>query len=102
MLKLEFTNAVVTDTGFGVHINGRALDSIISTALGTKVANNYGAKAGLNEFNSNCCNVMIVIDPQPVATHIEDDEVIYKSIEDMEEDKREQFEKKNAKTNPEE
>ena len=102
MLKLEFTNAVVSDIGFGVHINGRALNSIISTALGTKVANNYGTNAGLKEFHSNACNVTVIIDPQPVTTHIEDDEFLYKSVEDLEGDKREQFKKEIAETDPEE
>lgn len=93
MLKLEFTNAVVKDHGYGLIVNGKCLDDIISIALGTK-----DGKDNRAEFESNCCNVTVIIDPQPVTVHIEDDEFKYDSVEELEEDKHEQF-KKNAKTN---
>jgi len=32
MLKLEFLNAVVSDSGYGMEVNGKSLESIISTA----------------------------------------------------------------------
>lgn len=101
MIKLEFNNAKVSDNGFGLKVNGKYLEEIISTALGTRVDSNYGAGDGLNEFKSNCCNVTVIIDPQPVTTHIEDNVYEYASVEDMEADKREQF-KKNAEKHPEE
>ena len=102
MLKLEFHNAEVYDSGLGLVVNGKSLENIISTALGTKLDSKYGARDGLKPFNSNCCNITIIIDPQPVITHIEDDDYEFDSVEELEEIKREQFEKKDATTNPEE
>ena len=97
MLKLIFKNAKVRDTGFGLSINGESLDNIISTALGTKVDSNYG----VSTFSSECCNVIISIDPQPITTFIETDEEVWHDVAEMEECKREQFEK-SKKTNSEE
>ena len=102
MVKLQFKNAKVTDSGYGLEVNGKPLDEIISTVLGTRVGNRAGYGSGLPEFKSNCCNVTVIIEPQPVTTHIEDDDYEYDSVEDLEEEKREQFEKNNAKTAPEE
>ena len=36
MLKISFTNAEVSDHGYGLEVNGKSLEDIISTALGTK------------------------------------------------------------------
>ena len=97
MLKLVFKNARVQDDGFGLSVNGKSLESIISTALGTRVDGNYGTSS----FRSDCCNVTINIDPQPVTTYIETDEEAWHDLAEMEEEKREQFEK-SKKTSPEE
>lgn len=35
MLKISFTNAEVSDHGYGLEVNGKSLEDIISTALGT-------------------------------------------------------------------
>lgn len=102
MLKLEFQNAVVKDTGYGLEVNGKPLEEIISTALGTKVGGTYGYGSGLPEFSSSCCNITVIIDPQPVITHIEDDDGVWNSVAEMEEDVREQFEKKAKQEDPEE
>lgn len=102
MVKLNFRNAVVSDMGLGLVINGTSLDTIISTALGTVSKNNWGVNDGLKEFHSNACNVTVVIDPQPVSTRIEDGEGIYESIAEMEECKREQYKKEIEKKNTEE
>ena len=40
MLKISFTNAEVSDHGYGLEVNGKSLEDIISTALGTKVKGN--------------------------------------------------------------
>lgn len=37
MLKISFTNAEVSDHGYGLEVNGKSLGDIISTALGTKL-----------------------------------------------------------------
>jgi hypothetical protein len=97
MVKLQFTNAQVLDDGFGLTVNGRELTEILSTALGTRVDNNYGYNSGLPNFKSNCCNITITIDPQPVTAKIETDKEIWYSVEDMEEDKREQYQEKAEK-----
>lgn len=94
MLKLEFKNAEVRDSGYGVRVNGQSLDTIISMALG--VDTNRGV-----DFKSNCCNVTVIIDPHPVTTLIETDEEVWSSVEEMEECKREQNES-TKKTDPEE
>ena len=94
MLKIEFTNAQVEDTGYGLSVNGKELVKIISTALGTRVGDKGGYGSGLPSFKSNCCNVTVIIDPQPVTSTITDDEGIWDSVEDMEEDMREQCQEK--------
>lgn len=105
MLKLEFQNAVVEDGGYGLEVNGKSLEAIISTALGTRVGDKGGYSSGLPRFKSNCCNITVIIDPKPVSTLIEDDENVYQTVEDLEEDARERYERykaENAKADPEE
>ena len=103
MLKLEFLNAVVSDSGYGMEVNGKSLESIISTALGVKAGEKRaGYGSNVKAFSSNCCNVTVIIDPQPVTTNIEDDHYRWRTVEELEEDMREQFEKKNAEADPEE
>ena len=103
MLKLEFLNAVVSDSGYGMEVNGKSLESIISTALGVKAGEKRaGYGSNVKSFSSNCCNVTVIIDPQPVTATITDDEGSWDSVEEMEEDMCEQFEKKIAEADPEE
>lgn len=105
MLKLEFTNAVVEDGGYGLEVNGTSLEDIISTALGTKAGNHSGYNSGLPKFQSNCCDVTVIINPKPVTTRIEDDEYVYNSVKDLEqeaEERYEQYQKKNTEADPEE
>ena len=40
MLKISFTNAEVSDHGYGLEVNGKSLEDIISTASLT--GGNYG------------------------------------------------------------
>ena len=94
MLKIQFENAKVYDGGYGLEVNGKKLEDVISTALGTKVGNNYGHNSGLPNFESNCCNVIVIIDPQPSIVTIEDDEGTWDSVEGMEEDVHEQYNQK--------
>ena len=91
MLKIQFTNARVEDSGYGLIVNGKILSEIISTALGTKVGNIYGYGSGLPNFGSNCCNVTVIIDPQSVVEEIETEEELWHSVEDLEECKHEQY-----------
>lgn len=105
MLKLEFQNAVVEDGGYGLEVNGKSLEAIISTALGTRVGDKSGYSSGLPRFKSNCCNITVIIDPKPVSTIIEDDENVYQTVEELEEDARDRYERnkaKNAEADPEE
>lgn len=94
MLKIQFTNAHVEDHGYGLYVNGKELAEIISTALGVRVDNVYGYDSGLPSFNSNSCNVTVIINPQPVTELIETGEELWYSVEDMEECKRGQFNEK--------
>lgn len=101
MLKISFTNASVEDTGYGIKVNGKELDNIISTALGTRVGNKRGYGSGLPIFQSNSCDVTVIINPHPTEVLIEDGEDTYESVEDMEEAKYE-YNEKFEKTDPEE
>lgn len=91
MLKIQFTNAVVADHGYGLTVNGKSLEDIISTALGTKVGNNSGHGSMLPSFQHNCCNITVIIDPQRVKETITSGEDTWHSVKDMEEEKREQY-----------
>lgn len=103
MLKISFTNAEVEDNGYGLKVNGKDLDGIISTALGTRVGNVAGYGSGLPNFSSNSCDVTIIINPHPQEVLIEDDKYVYNSVEDLEEDKaNERDKKKDAEADPEE
>jgi len=101
MYKINVTNAVVRDDGYGMTVNGKSLEDIISTLLGTKVDGKGGYGSNLPEFKSNCCNVTIIIDPQPCTVDIADNDYFYKSVEELEEARREQF-AENEKTDTEE
>lgn len=94
MIKIQFTNAQVRDNGYGLMVNGRELSEIISTALGTRVKEKYGYSSGLPDFESNCCNVLVLINPHPVTTEIENDEGSWENIKDMEEYLYEQYQEK--------
>jgi hypothetical protein len=103
MLKISFTNAEVEDNGYGLKVNGNDLNGIISTALGTKVGGRCGYGSGLPSFESNSCDVTIIINPHTQEVLIEDDKWVYSSVEDLEEDKaNELYKKKDAKAGPEE
>ena len=92
MYRVTFKNAVVSDSGYGLVINGRFLEDILSVVLDTKAG---------REFYSNCCNVTVIIDPQPCSAEFEDSEKFYTSLSKLEESRREQVEK-SKKTDPEE
>ena len=103
MIKIKFTNAEVEDSGYGLKVNGKDLDGIISTALGTKAGSASGYGSGLPSFHSNSCDVTIIINPHPTEVCIEDDENVYNSVEDLEEDKSNELnKKKDAEADPEE
>lgn len=102
MFKLSFSNAKVKDAGYGLEVNGKALSDIISTMLGTKVGSSYGYNSGLPTFESNCCNITVIIDPQPVTTKIDTGEETWCSVEDMEEDKNGQYRQKDEAAETEE
>jgi hypothetical protein len=101
-MYIKFTNATVKDHGYGLTVNGESLEDIISTMLGTKLQDSRGKTFGLKEFESNCCNVTVIIDTQPELVEIKDTEKMWTSVKGMEAYKIEQFEKENAKTAPEE
>lgn len=52
-MTITFTNAVVEDDGYGVEVNGRSLEAIISTALGTRLGDKGGYSSGLPKFKAN-------------------------------------------------
>lgn len=86
MTKLEFTNAQVRDNGYGLEVNGKSLENIISTALGTRAGSHAGYNSGLPAFECNCCDVLVVISPKPVTEIIENDDGVWESVKELEED----------------
>ena len=102
MLKISFTNAEVSDHGYGLEVNGKSLEDIISTALGTKLKGTGGYGSGLPSFNSNSCDVTVIINPHNSICEIETEDEVWHSVAEMEAEKSEQFQKENAEADPKE
>lgn len=106
MVKLEFKGADVHDGGYGLEVNGKSLEDLISIALGTKVrGKDYGYGSGLPSFSSRNCDVLVIIDPHPTVTNIETEEYKWDSVESMEEETAAEYERnkaENAEADPEE
>lgn len=101
-MRIDFTNAVVEDDGYGVEVNGRSLEAIISTALGTRLGDKGGYSSGLPRFKANSCDVTVIITPHPTECTINTNSGIWHSVKEMEAEKSEQFQKENAEADPEE
>lgn len=101
-MRIDFTNAVVEDDGYGVEVNGRSLEAIISTALGTRLGDKGGYSSGLPRFKANSCDVTVIITPHPTECTINTNSGIWHSVKEMEAEKGEQFQKENAEADPEE
>ena len=102
MYKITITNAKVVDNGYGLEVNGRELNEIISTVLGTRVKNKYGYNSGLPTFKCNSCDIEITIKPKATEIYIQDSNNVYRSVEEMEEKKSEQMGEKDPETATEE
>ncbi len=95
MIKLSFTNAEVWDSGFGLQVNDKNLESIISEALGTRAGGlTTHENHRLKKFSSNSCDITITICPHDRVTLIETDNEAFHSVEEMEEDRRERLKEK--------
>lgn len=101
-MRIDFTNAVVEDDGYGVEVNGRSLGAIISTALGTRLGDKGGYSSGLPKFKANSCDVTVIITPHPTKCTINTNSGVWHSVKEMEAEKSEQFQKENAEADPEE
>lgn len=101
-MRIDFTNAVVKDDGYGVEVNGRSLEAIISTALGTRLGDKGGYSSGLPRFKANSCDVTVIITPHPTECTINTNSGVWHSVKEMEAEKGEQFQKENAEADPEE
>lgn len=101
-MRIDFTNAVVEDDGYGVEVNGRSLEAIISTALGTRLGDKSGYSSGLPRFKANSCDVTVIITPHPTECTINTNSGVWHSVKEMEAEKGEQFQKENAEADPEE
>lgn len=101
-MRIDFTNAVVEDDGYGVEVNGRSLEAIISTALGTRLGDKGGYSSGLPRFKANSCDVTVIITPYPTECTINTNSGVWHSVKEMEAEKSEQFQKENAEADPEE
>lgn len=91
MLKLVFTHAEVRDSGFGLEVNGKSLEDIISEALGTKAEGLRYGDPRLKTFSSNSCDITVMICPHDKETLIETDDEVFHSVNEMEEDHRGRF-----------
>lgn len=100
-MRIDFTNAVVEDDGYGVEVNGRSLEAIISTALGTRLGDKGGYSSGLPRFKANSCDVTVIITPHPTECTINTNSGVWHSVKEMEAEKSEQFQKENAEADPE-
>lgn len=100
-MRIDFTNAVVEDDGYGVEVNGRSLEAIISTALGTRLGDKGGYRSGLPRFKANSCDVTVIITPHPTECTINTNSGVWHSVKEMEAEKSEQFQKENAEADPE-
>lgn len=101
-MRIDFTNAVVEDDGYGVEVNGRSLEAIISTALGTRLGDKSGYSSGLPRFKANSCDVTVIITPHPTECTINTNSGVWHSVKEMEAEKSEQFQKENAEADPKE
>lgn len=101
-MRIDFTNAVVEDDGYGVEVNGRSLEAIISTALGTRLGDKGEYSSGLPRFKANSCDVTVIITPHPTECTINTNSGVWHSVKEMEAEKSEQFQKENAEADPEE
>ena len=86
MVKLQFTNATVKDSGYGLEVNGESLEDMFSVALGTKRNGKSGYNSGLPEFKHNSCNVTVIIDPNPTKEVIMVNGKKYNNLQEVEED----------------
>lgn len=100
-MRIDFTNAVVEDDGYGVEVNGRSLEAIISTALGTRLGDKGGYSSGLPKFKANSCDVTVIITTHPTECTINTTNGVWHSVKEMEAEKSEQFQKENAEADPE-
>lgn len=83
-MRIDFTNAVVEDDGYGVEVNGRSLEAIISTALGTRLGDKGGYSSGLPRFKANSCDVTVIITPHPTECTINTNSGVWHSVKEME------------------
>jgi hypothetical protein len=97
MVKIEIKNAVVHEGGYGLFVEGKSLDRIISTALGTRVDTTITDK----EFSSNCCDVTVIIEPKQESTIEITSEGTKRSLERLEEIRLGELNEKNEKTETE-
>ncbi len=96
MVKLQFTNATAHDHGYGLEVNGKSLEEMISVALGTRKNGKSGYNSDLPDFDSTCCDITVIINPQPKWAIIEVEGKQYNSLQEMEEDKENNEEFKEA------
>jgi hypothetical protein len=68
MIKIEFQNAKVSDTGYGLEVNDTSLEETISRALGAKVGKGYN-NDGV-PFRANSCDITVIINPHTTSSTI--------------------------------
>lgn len=101
MVKIKFENASVRDDGYGLQVNGRPLEEIISIALGTRAKDKRAYGSHVPEFCSNSCDILVIINPHSNTVKIEDDDTNWDTIEELEESVYEQFEQEVEEADPE-
>lgn len=102
MVEISIKNAIVKDSGYGLEVNGKSLEDIISNVLGTKAGDKGGYSSGLPDFHCNSCDITITIDPHKAECEIKDGTEIYHSVEELWEARENEYEKKVAEADTEE
>lgn len=85
MYKIEFKNANVSDTGFGLEVNNVCLEETISRALGARVGEGYDYQRG-TPFEANSCDITVIISPHSTTSTI--------TVEDQTEELKEYIKEK--------
>lgn len=97
MTVIEIKHARVRDDGYGLYVNMKSLDHIISTALGTRLKGETK-----KPFYKECCNITVIIEPMPDSTiTVTTGGKQYSSLERLEEIRLGELIKENEKTETE-
>jgi len=103
MIKVEFKNASVVDSGWGLDVNGDSLRDILSQCVGVK--DTKGDRVDNATFRFNNCDITVIIDPHPSTATISEGDVtipIEEYLNKKEEQAKDEHDEETPETDPEE